>query len=404
MNILESFRSAIFNILSNKMKTILTTLGIIIGITSVVIITAIGKGYQIQADAIFEGIDKESVSISTSWEETIRDKDKLTLDDVEKIKQINNVKYASASHNLNVNVELKNPKETKGVQLAGTSVDTKEIEKIEILYGRFLNDKDLQFNNKVCIIDNKLAVDIFGREDVIGEDITVNFNKSSINLTVIGISKLSNNNLFSSTTIYSPIGTVMDFAGISTKTVDGISAKLNDISQFKKTEKEILKVLAASHSNDPKKYSVTGNFQFSDYSAGVIQIVTLFISFVAGISLLVGGIGVMNIMLVTVTERTREIGIRKSLGATNNDIKLLFLIESMTISLFGGIIGVIFGYLGSYIVMLFLKALGNNLVPVVSLQVVFVVFIISSLIGIIFGVYPAGKAAKLDPIEALRYE
>ncbi len=138
--------------------------------------------------------------------------------------------------------------------------------------------------------------------------------------------------------------------------------------------------------------------------AGTIQIFTIFVGFVASISLLVGGIGVMNIMLVTVTERTREIGIRKSLGATNSNIKFQFLIEAMSISMLGGIIGIILGYIGTFVTWQVLKLMGNTIVPSVSFPVVIFSFLISSLIGIIFGVYPAGKAAKLDPIEALRYE
>ncbi|MDE6181764.1 MAG: FtsX-like permease family protein, partial [Eubacteriales bacterium] len=248
------------------------------------------------------------------------------------------------------------------------------------------------------------AMDIFGREDVLGEIITFKSDKGDIDLNIVGVEKISENNLYVSHMIYAPILTVMNFGGNTNKNVQNVSFKLDSIDYFNKVEKEVLKALSASHGNDPKKYTVIGNFQFSNATAGMIGMLTIFIGFVAGISLLVGGIGVMNIMLVTVTERTREIGIRKSLGATNGNIKFQFLIESMCISLLGGTIGVILGYLGTFIAKQVLKYIGNTLVPTVSLPVVLAVFIISSLIGIIFGVYPAGKAAKLDPIEALRYE
>ncbi|MDE6182619.1 MAG: ABC transporter permease, partial [Eubacteriales bacterium] len=202
MNILENFRSAIFNILSSKMRTVLTTLGIIIGITSVVIITAIGKGYQIQAEGMLDGMDKETITVSNSWNETIRDKDKLTVDDVKTIKGISDVKYAGTTYTANGSVRLKNPKETRNVQLTGATIDIKDINKIKIMYGRFLNEKDLEFDSKVCIIDNKLAMDIFGREDVLGEIITFKSDKGDIDLTIIGIQKISEDNLYVSHMIY----------------------------------------------------------------------------------------------------------------------------------------------------------------------------------------------------------
>ena len=404
MNILENFRSAIFNILSSKMRTVLTTLGIIIGITSVVIITAIGKGYEIQAEKMLDGLDKETINVANSWNETIRDKDKIKLDDVNIIKGLNNVRYAAAEYSVNGTVKLKNPKQTKDVQLVGANTDTKGMKKIEIIYGRFLNEKDLELDSKVAVIDNKLAMDIFGREDALGETITIKSTKGDIDLTIVGIEKAPHNNLYFPHSVYSPILTVMNFGGNTDRTVARIAIKIDDISLFSKVEKEIVRTLAATHGNDPKKYEVTGNFQFSNSASGMIKMVTIFIGFVAGISLLVGGIGVMNIMLVTVTERTREIGIRKSLGATNGNIKFQFLIESMCISLLGGIIGIILGYSGIFMTKQILNSMGSTLIPAVSLNVVLTVFIISSLIGIIFGVYPAGKAAKLDPIEALRYE
>ena len=138
--------------------------------------------------------------------------------------------------------------------------------------------------------------------------------------------------------------------------------------------------------------------------SATIQMFTVFIGLVASISLLVGGIGVMNIMLVTVTERTKEIGIRKSLGATNSNIKMQFLIEAITVALLGGVVGIILGYIGSFLAGKVISLMGSTLKPEVSIPVVIGAVLISSMIGVIFGVYPAGKAAKLDPIEALRYE
>lgn len=406
MNILENFKSAIFNILSSKMRTVLTTLGIIIGITSVIIITSIGKGFENDINKTFDGINSDKVSISTSYDATIREKDKLTLDDITELKKLENITYVAPSYSSNVTVKLKNPDMTTNATLYGTTPDGKEINKIKMKYGRFIDDKDNKYKSKVCVIDTNLAKEIFGREDVVGEKIstkTVYGKTVDIDLDVIGVYTKEENQFYTSS-VYMPVQTLMDSLGNNAMVLDSLEVKFLDSKQFEKTKKEILKVLTANHKNKEEKYYVSGDFAMLDTMKGTIKIFTVFIGFVAGISLLVGGIGVMNIMLVTVTERTREIGIRKSLGATNSNIKMQFLIEAMTISMLGGIIGIILGYIGSFISGIVIHTLGKNITPQVSIPVVIGSVLISSFIGIVFGVYPAGKAAKLDPIEALRYE
>ena len=406
MNIIENFKSAIFNILSSKMRTFLTTLGIIIGITSVIIITAIGKGFKNDVNKTFEGIDAGVIDVYTSYDETIRDKDKFTLKDLDDLKQIDNVEFVSPSHSLNVSVKLKDPSNLKSASLYGTNEDGKDLKKLKMKYGRFINSKDRQGKSKVCIIDNNLAKEIFGREDAIGEKIsleTVFDNKKDIDLEIIGIYTVENTELYTPS-IYYPIETAMDFSGNTKQLFETINIKISDKKLFSNIQRQVLKTLSANHNNEEKKYDMTGDFQIVDSMNNAIKIFTVFIGVVASISLLVGGIGVMNIMLVTVTERTREIGIRKSLGATNSNIKIQFLIEAITVAILGGILGIIFGYIGSFLVGKVINLMGSSLKPDVSISVILGSVILSSIIGIIFGVYPASKAAKLDPIEALRYE
>ena len=405
MNIIENFKSAIFNILSSKMRTFLTTLGIIIGITAVIIITAIGRGFQNDINESFSGINVDSVSVSTSYNKTIRDKDKFTLDDIKDLKEINNIEFVSPSYGSNVTVKLKDPSQLESCVLNGSNEDTKGLSGLKMKYGRFIDKKDRDGKSKVAVIDNKLAKKIFGREDVIGETITAETvfgNIKSIDLEIVGVYETESE--FYTPEIYYPIETSMDFLDNTQQTFESISLKIENTSIFKETERLILKTLSSNHNNEEDTYVVNSAFDMVNSMNGTIQIVTVFIGLVAGISLLVGGIGVMNIMLVTVTERTREIGIRKSLGATNSNIKMQFLIEAITVALLGGIMGIIFGYIGSFLAGRVISLLGSTIKPEVSIPVVIGAVVISSIIGIIFGVYPASKAAKLDPIEALRYE
>ncbi len=192
MNIFESFRSAISSIFSNKMRSVLTTLGIIIGIVSVIVITSIGKGFENQINSQFASINSETVSVQTSYGETIRDKDKLNLKDVENIKKLANVELSSPNYSTNVLVSLKNPKETKDATFYGTNEDLKEINKIEMLFGRYINENDLLNKANVCVIDNSLAKEIFGREDALGEKINIKNifgTAKELNLEIIGIYK-----------------------------------------------------------------------------------------------------------------------------------------------------------------------------------------------------------------------
>ena len=406
MNIIESFKSAIFNILSSKMRTFLTILGIIIGISSVIIITSIGKGFENYLEESFKDFDIGAVSISVAFGDDIKDRDKITLKDIESIKELDNIESIVPDYGSSVSVSLKNPEETKGAYLNGTNQDGALLKNVKMKYGRFIDYKDMQGKSKVAVIDNKLSQKIFGREDSLGEKITVEhifIEGKKIELEIIGVYEIKDDT-FSTSIIYAPVQTVMEYLDNTSQLLERISAKFINIDLFSDTKRNIIKVLNVNHNNTEDKYSVFGNFQAKNSTDNTIKIVTVFIGVVAGISLLVGGIGVMNIMLVTVTERTREIGIRKSLGATNNNIKLQFLIEAISVSLLGGVLGIFFGYIGSFLTRVIIALNKGSIVPQVSMEVVIGSVIISTIIGIIFGVYPAGKAAKLDPIEALRYE
>lgn len=403
MNLIESIKSAFRSVLSNKMRTFLTMLGIIIGISSVIMITSIGQGSQAALTGEFDklGINMLTISLRDPGKATSRDQ--LTIDDMEIIKSHpQTTAVTPLFQGGNAQIQLRNPKEYRSSILIGVNEFYNDISSFEFLYGRFLIDTDVKMKSKVAIIDDGLAKDIFGYDDVVGQQICIQVRQIKHHFTVIGVIKNPAGDfakLFPDqipNMIYMPIGAIHDLYG--TNRIHNFVVAIKDKDAINNTSMELTKMLEKKHRNEDQYY-VQSATESLDIVNKVLGYFTAFISFVAGISLLVGGIGVMNIMLVTVTERTREIGIRKSLGAKNRDIRIQFLIEAMILTIIGGLIGIVIGYLGGLGIGSLMK-----ITPRVSLVVVILTVTLSSMIGIVFGVYPANKAAKLDPIEALRYE
>ena len=409
MSIFENISAAISSVFSNKMRTFLTMLGIIIGVSSVITITAIGKGFEKSIATSFEILNSKAMQIIVNWGADLTAKDKIFNEDVEKVKEHPNVKYASGYVNFSATVDVKNPNEKGTLSGFGSNLEFAKMKQnfFQLKYGRLFTEQENNSAAKVCLIDEKIAFDIFGRKDVVDEEINLTIKGKEYTFKVVGVTDGKNVDLMGNI-MPIPINTALEI--FDTKEVDMLYVEAEDTTNLKRTQNEVIRILAASHNTTDDKYLAMSNMEAVDMVNKVLKMFTLFISFVAGISLLVGGIGVMNIMLVTVTERTREIGIRKSLGATDNNIKTQFLIESMVICALGGIFGIIIGYgIGSYLgnmLNAFFEAnVGMEMhPPVLSMPVAVGSVIVSTIVGVVFGVYPAGKAAKLDPIEALRYE
>lgn len=410
MNITEQIASAFSNVFSNKMRTFLTMLGIIIGISSVIMITSVGAGIKTMMDSQFDKLGSNLITIYLkSWMNNVKDKDFLTDEDVELIKDHYNIEYAAPYVSSSAEVTLRD-KSKLYCTVTGTTSEYKNVGNMEMAYGRFLNASDNIGGTRAAVIDEWMAKEMFGYANCIGKTFRAEFGDYDDVLTVIGVLKSSEDDMgFVSThsqgEIFMPIKKIYDYKDTDEKDIiDYIYAGVKDTKKSNQTQKDILRLLEASHSNEDY-YAIESYMDQVKAITQVIDGITAFIGFVAAISLLVGGVGVMNIMLVTVTERTREIGIRKSLGATNGNIRTQFLFEAVILTLSGGVVGVILGYLGSLAIGSVVSSLaGFDFTPVLSIPVVTLVVIISSSIGIIFGVYPAAKASKLDPIEALRYE
>ncbi len=410
MNIIEQIRSAFSNVFSNKMRTFLTMLGIIIGISSVIMITSVGVGIKTMMDSEFDKLGSNLIVIYLKgWMNNVKDKDYLTDEDVELIKSHPNIEYVAPYISSNAEVTLRNQSKLY-CSVTGTTAEYRNQGNMDLACGRFLNASDNIGGTRSAVIDEWMAKEMFGYTNVVGKTFRAEFGDYEDTLTIVGVLETDEDDMgvvstHSQGEIFMPIKKVYDYKDSEDKDIiDNIYAGVKDTDKLTQTSNEILRLLSISHDNTDY-YAIESYMDQVKMITKIIDGITAFIGFVAAISLVVGGVGVMNIMLVTVTERTREIGIRKSLGATNGNIRTQFLIEAIILSLTGGLIGVILGYLGSLAIGAVVSVLANiDFTPVLSLYIITMVVIISSSIGIIFGVYPATKAAKLDPIEALRYE
>lgn len=395
MNFFESIVIAWESIIANKMRSLLTMLGIIIGVSSVITISALGQGGQFaiskEMDAF--GANRFGVYYKYSSDNPMTQADFFTIQDVKAIKDISPVveNIAPVSWD-SANVRLKGKQ--IGVEIAATTSDYIKIANIKLDAGRFLNHEDDNGKKRVAVISESLAKELFNSSGAVGEKMMV----GNQPFKVIGVLRREET-VFSgqdNKLMYIPISTYFSISG--SDLVDNIQGKAISQADVDTALEHSLSILHRRHHNTDK-YQAWNSQKEMDSVNKVTGIITIIISAIAGISLLVGGIGIMNIMLVSVTERTREIGIRKALGAQETDIMMQFLIESLVLSFFGGIIGMLLGFGVSKIIAGFIK-----LPTVLSWQMIALAFTFSAGVGVCFGLYPARKAALHDPIDALRYE
>ncbi|KMT22862.1 ABC transporter permease [Clostridium cylindrosporum] len=402
MNFLECFKGAIKNVRSNKMRSFLTMLGIIIGISSVITIVSIGQGGHDFISKEFEGIGSNALSISVkSKAGEVLDRYYFHKEDVNmlinKVPEVIDVAPILQGYGA---VVYKN--KSKEVTILSTAPSYRNIINANVLEGRFLSDSDVEAARNVVIIDDIAGKKLYPRESPIGQKLTIRTSAKASSYTIVGMIKNPNPTLayeFSEDfpgMIFIPYTTSEKI--LRTPNISTMVATVSDMNRSKEISRKIVHILDNKY-RAHDRYTVEEAFKQVDLVNKVLSMFTLVIGTIAGISLVVGGIGVMNIMLVSVTERTREIGIRKALGAKKKDIMLQFLTESLIICLIGGTLGMLIG-------ISFSMAIGSlvGVMPSVSISIVILAFAFSSAIGIFFGIYPAKKAAELNPIDALRYE
>jgi len=402
----ETLKIALNSLKSNKLRTLLSMLGIIIGVGAVIAIVSIGSGAREQITSSISNLGSNLINIfpgtSRGWGGRISASsgDVFTLKLAEDIKKVcpsvkKVVSVAQGSGLLiagDVNVQA---------NIVGTNADYQEINNYKVSQGQFINSDDLESNLNVIVLGSQLAKDLFNSEIPLGKKIKLNYKNQNYLFIVIGIMEEKGGGLTGDLDdqSYIPITTYMKKLSNS-RYVSSYLAQANSSQEASSAVGEIEYFLIKSlDDQDKEKFRLLSMDQILDTVNSVTASLSLMLGGIAAISLLVGGIGIMNIMLVSVTERTREIGIRKALGAKRKNIMNQFLIEALSLSGLGGMIGIFLGWLGAY----FIAQLGKWSL-VITLSSVLLAFGFAVAIGLFFGLYPAMKAAKMDPVEALSYE
>ena len=398
----EYWKMAFFNIRSNKVRAFLTMLGIIIGISSVVAVMSIGNGVKNWISGSLNGIIGSNFEVYTTGAKRIPASTLETL--CEKYDHITGFTEIFA---FNGSVMM-GKKEEKVIVRSGRT-DLEKNNSAEIIYGTYFNQEQWNEGEMVCVIDTAGAKALFGRDDVIGERLEITAYGRDFVLRVVGVRDASSTigNLLTGASGYSveiPSTVTRDMFGVDLDFVSDavifVDSPDNVAEMSAKGRRFIEASMNERGSDTVKTYELSSSI--SSFST-ILTAITAFVMLVAGISLFVGGVGVMNIMLVSVTERTREIGIRKSLGARTSSILWQFLIESGMISLMGGVIGILLGYGFSLLASAIVKAAaGMEIAPAFNLFFMLGIAAFSMGIGVFFGLYPARKAARMTPIDALR--
>jgi putative ABC transport system permease protein len=400
----------------NKVRSGLTMLGIVIGIASVIALTAVGAGAQASVSSSINSLGANLLIITPGAARTIGSTvsagrgsaETLTPDDADAItSQVNNVEAVAQEVTASEQVVYEGA--NTRVSILGTTPEYTQVRDLEVADGSFFSDQDVTDGNRVAVIGPTVLQDLFADpnsdasatpEQAIGQTIRID----GQDFSVIGVTVAKGGSGFSNqdNMIFVPLTAAQHYFTGSTAYLTEVDVEAASQGAMTQVQTDITNLLLERHNiSDPTQadFSVLNQADIVSAASSVTGTFTTLLAAIAGISLLVGGIGIMNMMLTTVTERTREIGLRKAIGAKKTDITMQFLAESVTLTFTGGVIGIALGWFAAFIVATF-----AGISTSVSLSSVLLAFFVSAGIGIIFGYYPARRAAALSPIEALRYE
>ena len=406
MSILESLRTAATGLTTNKMRAVLTMLGIIIGVASVVALMSIGEGVEAMIAGEIQGLGSNLIFITADQPDDATGPAYVTTRDAQALADpFNAPALVAVSSAVQGQLRVSHGDEDATLTVSGTDGQYEDVRSLDLALGGFLTAADIQDQARVAVLGWGAYSELFADGDYpVGQTVTID----GIRFEVVGVLEEQGGFGTEDDTIYVPMTTAQT-RFFTQRTLSGdrpvaaiyVSAASED--QVDAAVEQIRSVLRERHelaADDPDDFAVTSQQAVLDLAGQITGVLTLFLGAIAGISLLVGGIGIMNIMLVSVTERTREVGIRKAVGATQRDILLQFLLEAIVLSLVGGLLGIGLGVSGANLI----SNLSAELVTRVTLGTVSLAAGVASAIGLLFGVYPAMRAARLQPVEALRYE
>ena len=410
MSLSQLLLEALESLNSNKLRSGLTVLGIVIGVAAVIAMLAVGSGAQASITGSINQVGTNLLFVFSGGAEDVgmRNPRRITLADAAALMDPFAAPHVQAvAPALQGRGEIVFAGESKTTEILGVTPSYGAVRNISLLEGEFINDDQYHGRASVVIIGVEVADKLFGHRDgLIGESVRIEGQP----FRVVGVLAPQGGGAFGSADnqVIVPLTTAQArlISRQGEGTVDIIFIQAVDFKAVPDASDEVAQILRTRHRTPVGSDDFTVFTQESILSTiqSVTGVLTIFLGGIAAISLLVGGIGIMNIMLVSVTERTREIGLRKALGARRRDILIQFITESSLLSLIGGIIGILFGWLISFMVGRVAAATGNEFTPIVGFDAILLATVFSAAVGLFFGIYPANRAASLEPVEALRYE
>ena len=388
----QSVKMAWKSISSNKMRSFLTMLGIIIGVLALVVLVSLVSGATSSVNNQISSMGANLIQVSV-----MDDKDKpVKLSDLEDLAEEEEIRETAPVAQINSTASSTYAEETAVVY--GTTGAYSDIMQQELYSGRFLKNTDVDNHTNVAVINAGLATEVLGRMDVVGETIKLD----GVSYMVVGVLQADDSDTSTTQTYeaYIPYTSLVRLTDSVSMEITSFYVSAVSEESLDPAEKVVTEMLMERFDQDEDAFTVINQSTIMEAMESVNSILSLLLGGIAGISLLVGGIGIMNIMLVSVTERTREIGIRKAIGAGRGVIMLQFLIEALMISLMGCAIGILLSWITLQVISVIGK---DSMTFALSPGVVWIAVVFSILIGVVFGIYPANKAAKKKPIDALRY-